>query len=51
VITWLNAQEAAGMLTAMGLVFAGLWHGPLGSVFRRLLRRAARGRHAAGRSS
>lgn len=43
-ITWLNIQEAAGMLAAMGLVFAGLWYGITGPVFRYLLHRVSRTR-------
>jgi hypothetical protein len=47
-ISWLNVQEAAGMLTAMGLVFAGLWYGFPGPVFRFLMRRVARTRGSGG---
>jgi hypothetical protein len=44
VITWANAQEAAGMLPAMFLVFAGLWWGFPGPVFRSLMRRVSQAR-------
>jgi hypothetical protein len=40
----LNVQEAAGMLAAMGLVFAGLWFGFPGPLFRYLLHRMAASR-------
>jgi len=43
-ITWLNVQEAAGMLAAMLLVFAGLWHGFPGLAFRSLMRKVSRNR-------
>lgn len=43
-MNWLNIQEAAGMLTAMALVFAGLWWGFPGPAFRYLMRRVARNR-------
>jgi hypothetical protein len=46
-MTWLNVQEAAGMLAAMLLVFAGLWYGFPGPAFRSLMRRAARGKRGA----
>jgi hypothetical protein len=41
-ITMLNFKEALGMLTAMFLVFAGLWHGF--PAFRYLMSRVARNR-------
>ena len=43
-ITWLNAQEAAGMLTAMALVFSGLWFGFPGPACRSLMRRVSQGK-------
>lgn len=44
-ITWLNIQEAGGMLAAMGLVFSGLWFGFPGPLFRYLMARVAGTRH------
>lgn len=41
-MNWLNIQEAVGTLTAMALVFSGLWHGF--PAFRYLMRRVARNR-------
>lgn len=43
-ITMLNFKEALGMLTAMFLVFAGLWWGFPGPAFRYLMSRVARNR-------
>lgn len=46
-ITRLNIEEAAGMLTAMILVFCGLWHGFPGPAFRSLMRKTAKNRRGA----
>ncbi len=46
-ITWLNVQEAAGMLAAMFLAFSGLWFGFPGPVFRYLLWRVSQSRRGA----
>lgn len=46
-MTWLNIQEAAGVLTAMGLVFSGLWFGFPGPAFRYLMRRVSQSRRGA----
>lgn len=43
-ITWQNFQELLGDLTAMFLVFSGLWFGFSGPAFRYLMRRVAQGR-------
>lgn len=43
-ITWLNFQELLGDLTAMFLVFSGLWFGLPGPLFRYFMGRVARGR-------
>lgn len=43
-MNWLNFKEALGMLTAMALVFAGLWYGFPGPAFRYLMRRVSQGR-------
>jgi hypothetical protein len=48
-MNWLNIQEAAGMLAAMFLVFAGLWWGFPGPVFRSLMRRVSQGRRGSAR--
>lgn len=48
-ITWLNIQEAGGLLAAMGLVFSGLWFGFPGPLFRYLLGRVSRSRRGGAR--
>jgi hypothetical protein len=42
-VNWLNIEDAAGMLTAMFLVFARLWWGFPGPVFRSLMRKVSKG--------
>lgn len=43
-ITWQNFQELLGDLTAMFLVFSGLWFGFPGPLFRYFMGRVARSR-------